>query len=76
MSANVHWPPADRDVSRHHDLLPLAHPELDANYWAFPAAQRETAVMDDEGNLFGEGQPGEIVHRGANAMLGYPEGSG
>ena len=50
---------------------PLAHPELDANYWGISLPHNETAVMDDEGNLLGEGQPGEIVHRGANAMLGY-----
>ena len=50
---------------------PLAHPSLDANYWGTSLPHNETAVMDDEGNLLGEGQPGEIVHRGANAMLGY-----
>jgi long-chain acyl-CoA synthetase len=27
--------------------------------------------MDDDGNLLGAGQVGEIVHRGPNAMLGY-----
>lgn len=52
-------------------FLPLAHPELDANYWGTSLAHNETAVMDDEGKLLGEGEPGEIVHRGANAMLGY-----
>jgi len=50
---------------------PLDHPDLDANYWGSSLAHNETAVMDDEGRLLGEGQPGEIVHRGANAMLGY-----
>ena len=50
---------------------PLEHPGLDANYWGASLAHNETAVMDDEGHLLGEGQPGEIVHRGANAMLGY-----
>ncbi|MEB2348848.1 MAG: AMP-binding protein [Comamonadaceae bacterium] len=50
---------------------PLEHPGLDANYWGVSLPHNETAVMDDEGNLLGEGQPGEIVHRGANAMLGY-----
>src|SRR5574340_340992 len=50
---------------------PLDHPDLDANYWGTSLAHNETAVMDDEGRLLGEGQPGEIVHRGANAMLGY-----
>ena len=46
-------------------------PDLDANYWGTSLPHNETAVMDDDGNLLGEGQPGEIVHRGANAMLGY-----
>ena len=50
---------------------PLEHPGLDANYWGSSLPHNETAVMDDEGRLLGEGQPGEIVHRGANAMLGY-----
>ena len=50
---------------------PLKHPGLDANYWGVSLPHVETAVMDDEGRLLGEGQPGEIVHRGANAMLGY-----
>ena len=50
---------------------PLDHPGLDANYWGTSLPHNETAVMDDEGNLLGEGQSGEIVHRGANAMLGY-----
>ncbi len=52
-------------------FLPLEHPELDANYWGVSLPHNESAVMDDEGHLLGEGQPGEIVHRGANAMLGY-----
>ena len=50
---------------------PLDHPGLDANYWGTSLPHNETAVMDDEGRLLGEGQSGEIVHRGANAMLGY-----
>ena len=50
---------------------PLDHPGLDANYWGVSLAHNETAVMDDDGNILGPGQPGEIVHRGANAMLGY-----
>ncbi|HMN21314.1 MAG TPA: AMP-binding protein [Ottowia sp.] len=50
---------------------PLDHPDLDANYWGVSLPHNETAVMDDDGRLLGEGQPGEIVHRGANAMLGY-----
>ncbi len=59
-------------------FLPLEHPQLDANYWGASLPHNETAVMDDEGHLLGEGQPGEIVHRGANAMLGYfkdPQGT-
>jgi len=50
---------------------PLDHPGLDANYWGTSLVHCETAVMDDEGRLLGPGQPGEIVHRGANVMLGY-----
>ena len=50
---------------------PQEHPQLDANYWGVSLPHNETAVMDDEGRLLGEGEPGEIVHRGANAMLGY-----
>ncbi len=50
---------------------PLEHPELDANYWGVSVVHCETAVMDDEGRLLGPGEQGEIVHRGANAMLGY-----
>ncbi|WHZ10733.1 MAG: Long-chain-fatty-acid--CoA ligase [Burkholderiaceae bacterium] len=50
---------------------PLEHPNLDANYWGSSLPHNETAVMDDQGHLLGEGEPGEIVHRGANAMLGY-----
>ena len=50
---------------------PLEHPGLDANYWGSSLPHNETAVMDDDGQLLSEGQPGEIVHRGANAMLGY-----
>ena len=50
---------------------PLLHPTLDANYWGVSLVHNETAVMDDDGNILGPGQPGEIVHRGANVMLGY-----
>ena len=49
----------------------LEHPELDANYWGTSFIHCETAVMDDEGRLLGPGEVGEIVHRGANVMLGY-----
>ena len=47
------------------------HPELDANYWGTSLVHCETAVMDDDGRILGPGEMGEIVHRGANAMLGY-----
>jgi long-chain acyl-CoA synthetase len=50
---------------------PLQHPGLDANYWGLSVIHCETAVMDDDGHLLGPGQVGEIVHRGANVMLGY-----
>ena len=52
-------------------FAPLDYPELDANYWGTSLIHNETAVMDDEGRLLGPGEPGEIVHRGANVMLGY-----
>ncbi|MDR0479438.1 MAG: AMP-binding protein [Burkholderiaceae bacterium] len=41
------------------------------NCWGQPCLVNETAIMDDEGNLLGPGQVGEIVHRGPNIMLGY-----
>jgi long-chain acyl-CoA synthetase len=50
---------------------PLMHPGLDANYWGISLIHNETAVMDESGRLLGPGEPGEIVHRGANVMLGY-----
>lgn len=50
---------------------PLLHAECDANFWGRSLSTCETAVMDDDGNLLGPGQVGEIVHRGPNAMLGY-----
>lgn len=50
---------------------PLEHPGLDANYWGASLLHCETAVMDDAGRLLGPGEVGEIVHRGANVMLGY-----
>ncbi|MBS0455467.1 MAG: AMP-binding protein [Proteobacteria bacterium] len=52
-------------------FLPGEHPQLDANYWGTSLVHCETAVMDDEGNLLPPGEVGEIVHRGANVMLGY-----
>ncbi|MCW5638012.1 MAG: AMP-binding protein [Rubrivivax sp.] len=50
---------------------PLDNPGRDANYWGTSLVTCETAVMDDAGRLLGPGQPGEIVHRGPNVMLGY-----
>ena len=50
---------------------PVENPERDANYWGISSTVCETAVMDDEGHLLPPGQIGEIVHRGANVMLGY-----
>ncbi|KAA0965203.1 AMP-binding protein [Sporosarcina sp. ANT_H38] len=41
------------------------------SYWGTTAIINDTAVMDDEGNLLGKGQIGEIVHRGPNVMNGY-----
>lgn len=52
-------------------FYPLDNPECDANFWGRSLTTCETAIMDDEGNLLGAGQLGEIVHRGPNAMLGY-----
>ena len=50
---------------------PREHPERDANYWGISTIACETAVMDDAGRLLAPGEVGEIVHRGANVMLGY-----
>ena len=50
---------------------PLLNAECDANFWGRSLSTCETAVMDDDGNLLGAGQVGEIVHRGPNVMLGY-----
>lgn len=52
-------------------FYPLLNAECDANFWGRSLTTCETAVMDDDGNLLGSGQVGEIVHRGPNAMLGY-----
>lgn len=41
------------------------------NYWGESAIIDDTAIMDDDGNLLGRGEIGEIVHRGPNVMLGY-----
>ena len=40
-------------------------------YWGAPSILDDTAVMDDNGRLLGEGEVGEIVHRGPNVMEGY-----
>lgn len=50
---------------------PVESPGREANYWGISMTACETAIMDDEGDLLPQGQVGEIVHRGANAMLGY-----
>jgi long-chain acyl-CoA synthetase len=41
------------------------------NYWGQPCVVNELAIMDADGKLLGRGETGEIVHRGANVMLGY-----
>ncbi len=40
-------------------------------YWGVATLVNEMAVMDDDGNLLGAGEVGEIVWRGPNVMLGY-----
>ena len=40
-------------------------------YWGAPSILDDTAVMDDDGRLLGEGEIGEVVHRGPNVMEGY-----
>ncbi|WP_342120765.1 class I adenylate-forming enzyme family protein [Pseudoduganella sp. OTU4001] len=41
------------------------------NCWGQATPVNDTAIMDPDGQLLGKGVVGEIVHRGANAMLGY-----
>ncbi|KQV51015.1 class I adenylate-forming enzyme family protein [Duganella sp. Root336D2] len=41
------------------------------NCWGQATPVNDTAIMDADGRLLGKGEVGEIVHRGANAMLGY-----
>ncbi|MCE3263200.1 MAG: hypothetical protein K0R43_2279 [Pseudoduganella sp.] len=41
------------------------------NCWGQTTPVNDTAIMDAAGRLLGKGEVGEIVHRGANAMLGY-----
>jgi len=40
-------------------------------YWGQATVVNDMAVMDEQGNLLGQGEIGEIVHRGPNVMLGY-----
>lgn len=50
----------------------------EGNYWGVPVATVEQAVIDDQGNEVPQGEIGEIVWRGAQAMSGYyknPEAS-
>ncbi|MFY9952400.1 AMP-binding protein [Bradyrhizobium sp.] len=41
------------------------------SYWGESLIVNETAIMDENGNLLLRGQPGELVHRGPNVMMGY-----
>ncbi|GAA4002914.1 acyl-CoA synthetase [Comamonas faecalis] len=41
------------------------------SYWGTSTMANDTAIMDGDGNLLPWGEVGEIVHRGANVMLGY-----
>ena len=41
------------------------------NYWGESLIVNETAIMDDSGALLPRGAIGELVHRGANVMMGY-----
>lgn len=50
----------------------------EGNYWGKPVSTVEQAVIDDQGNELPQGEIGEIVWRGAQAMSGYyknPEAS-
>lgn len=40
-------------------------------YWGVSSLVLDTEIMDDEGNLLGRGEVGEIVHRGPSVMNGY-----
>ncbi|MCM3764781.1 AMP-binding protein [Neobacillus niacini] len=40
-------------------------------YWGTPSLITDMAIMDDNGNLLGKNEVGEIVHRGPNVMAGY-----
>jgi long-chain acyl-CoA synthetase len=53
----------------------MSRPEVQlerfGNYWGESLIVNETAIMDENGNVLPRGQPGELVHRGPNVMLGY-----
>lgn len=53
----------------------MSRPEVQlkrfGNYWGESLIVNETAIMDEHGNLLPHGQPGELVHRGPNVMMGY-----
>jgi long-chain acyl-CoA synthetase len=40
-------------------------------YWGSPSLITDMAIMDENGNLLGKNEVGEIVHRGPNVMAGY-----
>lgn len=40
-------------------------------YWGTSAVILETEIMDEEGNILGKNEVGEIVHRGPSVMNGY-----
>lgn len=40
-------------------------------YWGAPSLITDMAIMDENGNLLGKNEVGEIVHRGPNVMAGY-----
>lgn len=41
------------------------------SYWGMSTMGNDTAIMASDGKLLPWGKAGEIVHRGANVMLGY-----
>jgi long-chain acyl-CoA synthetase len=50
--------------------------EKSGNYWGESALTLDTAIMDDNGNLLGENEVGEIVWRGPAVMNGYLKNPG
>lgn len=40
-------------------------------YWGSASLITDIGIMDDNGNLLGKNEVGEIVHRGPNVMAGY-----